>query len=108
MERNLFKNIELLNKAQTNNQNVMEKVEVFEAILSGKEDKKVKLAILRAQVNISDVDAINSVMNLAVSEYVGSEGHNTFVEEHKDTPSLRIVVSDLNDIDFEPFDDQHL
>lgn len=85
----------------------MEKVEIFETVLSGKENK-VKLAILRAPVYISDVDAINSVMNLAVSEYVGNEGHNTFVEEHKDTPNLRIVVSDLNDIDFGPFDDQHL
>jgi len=41
-------------------------------------------------------------------EYVGTKGHNTFVEAHLDTPNIRVIISDFNDIEFVPFDGQKL
>lgn len=88
----------------------MKKIDVFETVIKQESGKFFKIAVLRANVpcDPSMIEAINAEMNNAVSEYVGTKGHNTFVEEHPDTPNLRIIISDLNDIDFVSFDGQSL
>ena len=91
-----------------NTEELMKNIEINESVIDGEGGKRVKIAILRATVPITNIQAINDLMDLAVSEYVLTAGHNTFVEEHKDTPNLRIVISDLNAIDFKPYDGEHL
>ena len=88
----------------------MEKIEVFETVIKQESGKCFKIAVFRANVpcDPSNIAAINAVMDNAVREYVGTKGHNTFVEEHSDTPNIRIVISDFNDIDFVPFNGQSL
>lgn len=83
---------------------------MFETVIKQESGKCFKIAVLRANVpcDSSKIDAINAEMENAVIEYVGTKGHNTFVEEHPDTPNIRIVISDFNDIDFVPFDGQSL
>ena len=86
--------------------NVMKNVEIFETSFPGNDGKVVKMTILRATVlPTTDPLLINRMMDAAVSEYVQNKGHNTFVECHDDTPNLRIIISDLNDVVFE---DEHL
>lgn len=94
----IFKNIE----------EIMRNIEICERLIEGKEKQKVKIAILQTTLPLTDINAVNSMMNTAVSEYVQREGHNTFVEEHKDTPNIRIVIKNINDLDFKPYEDQHL
>ena len=88
----------------------MKKVGLFETVIKQESGKCFKIAVLRANVpcDPSKIEAIKAEMEDAVSEYVGTKGHNTFVEEHPDTPNLRIIISDLNDIDSVPFDGQTL
>lgn len=86
----------------------MKKIEILETLIPGENGKKVKMTILRATVPPTDVRSINALMDAAVSEYVKTEGHNTFVEEHPDTPNIRIIISDFNDLDFKPYSGEHL
>ena len=87
---------------------IMKNIDIYETHISGKNGKRVKMAILRATVPPIELNAIKEMMDLAVIEYVKTVGHNTFVEEHGDTPNLRIIISDLNSIEFSPYSDEHL
>lgn len=91
-----------------NIEELMKNIEISESIIEGEGGKKVKIAILRATVLPSNIQAINDMMDVAVSEYVLTAGHNTFVEEHKDTPNLRVIISDLDAIDFKTYNGEHL
>lgn len=64
-----------------------------------------KLAILRGGLQSENPVAY---MNEAVSEYVGHELHNQFIEIHMDTPWVRVIVSEINELDYEPFVSQRL
>ena len=88
----------------------MQNIDLFEKVIAQENGTSLKIAILRACIpcNPEKIDAINTIMDNAVSEYVGTKRHNTFVEEHKDTPNIRIVISDFNDIEFNPFEGQTL
>lgn len=86
----------------------MDNIEIYETLIEGTSGKKVKMTVLKATVPPTDINAINKMMNAAVSEYVQTTGHNTFVEEHTDTPNLRIIISDLNSIAFSPYSGEHL
>lgn len=87
----------------------MKNVEIFETTIPGNDGKLVKMAILRATVpSTVDLLQIKRMMDVAVSEYIQYKGHNTFVECHDDTPNLRIIISDLNDVVFKDFEDEHL
>lgn len=86
----------------------MNKIEILETLIPGEKGKKVKMTILRATEPPMDVRNINSLMDAAVSEYVQTQGHNTFVEEHPDTPNVRIIISDFNDLEFKPYGGEHL
>ena len=64
-----------------------------------------KVAILKGGIG-----AINpkAVMDKAVSEYVTHNVYNQFVEIHLDNPWIRIVVKGINEVHYEPFNNQHL
>lgn len=88
----------------------MQNIDLFEKVITQENGKSFKIAILRACVPcvLEKIGAINAMMDNAVSVYVGTKGHNNFVEEHKDPPNIRIVISDFNDIEFKPFEGQKL
>ncbi len=89
---------------------MMQNIELSETIIKQGNGKSFKVAILRANVPCrqESIASINKLMDEAVSKYVEKKGHNTFIEINKDTPNLRVVISDINDIDFKPFDYQIL
>ncbi len=91
-----------------NTEELMKNIEISENTIMGANGKRVKITILRTAIPVTNVNAINEMMDLAVSEYVLTSGHSTFVDEHTDTPNYRIVISDFNDIEFKPYDGQHL
>lgn len=88
----------------------MQNIDLFEKVITPQNGKSFKIAILRAGVSCNPemINAINTMMDNAVSEYVGTKGHNTFVEEHRDTPNIRIVISDFNNIGFKPLEGETL
>lgn len=88
----------------------MQGIDFYETSIRQESGKSVKIAILRANVpcDPDKVEAINAEMDNAVRDYVGTKGHNTFIEVHSDTPNLRVIISDFNDIDFVPFNGQTL
>lgn len=45
-----------------------------------------------------------SYMDNIVSEYVGDEIHNQFIEIFLDNPYVRVIVSGINDFDYDVFD----
>lgn len=58
-----------------------------------------KIAILRGGINKP-----KSYMDNVVSIYVGHEMHNEFIEIFLDNPYVRVVVSGINDFQYETFD----
>jgi hypothetical protein len=62
-----------------------------------------KVAILVGGINS---DNPKEFMDNAVSEYVGREGHNQFVEIHLDNPWTRVLVKGINDIPLRQMTDQ--
>ncbi len=84
----------------------MKNVEISQYPLIGKDGKKKgKIAILRGGLNSDNPIA---VMNNAVSQYVERELHNQFVEIHMDNPWVRVILSGINELEYEEFKKQHL
>ena len=88
----------------------MKDVEIYEQILFGKDvhgqDKEVgKVAIIRGGIGAQNPKAI---MDKAVSNYVARELYNQFVEIHLDNPWIRVVIKGINDVQYEPYENQHL
>jgi hypothetical protein len=83
----------------------MSNIEIFEQDLTKNSTKVGKLAILRGGLN---TDNPTAMMNLAVSDYVGTTGFNEFVEIYLDNPWVRVIVSGINDLEFKPFANQRL
>jgi hypothetical protein len=48
------------------------------------------------------------VMDNAVSRYVDGALHNQFIEIHLDNPWVRVIISGINELDYEDFNVQHL
>jgi hypothetical protein len=84
----------------------MEDIEIFEQLLKNDNKKIVgKIAIIRGGLNTDNPTAL---LNAAVSEYVQNTGYNEFVEIFLDNPWTRVVMSGINEIKFEKFQDQKL
>ena len=79
----------------------MNGIEIFEQEIKNGS----KVAILRGGLNTDNPTAI---MNEAVSTYVGKNGYNEFVEIFLDNPWVRVVVSEINELDYKPFNNQRL
>lgn len=96
------------NPIYKNTEELMKNIEISESIIEEENGKRVKIAILRTTVPTTNIQAINDIMDVAVSEYVQTKSHNTFSETHRDTPSIRIIISDFNDIEFKAYNGEHL
>ena len=81
----------------------MAKIEIFEKYLT--EDENARITILRGGLNTDNPSAI---MNEAVAKYVNHEGYNHFVEIHLDNPWVRVIISGINDLEYDPFENQTL
>ncbi len=83
----------------------MSRIEIAEQVLI-KENRTVgKVAVLRGGLNTENPTAI---MNDAVSRYVGRGGHNQFIEIHLDNPWVRVIVSGINELNYQEFTNQTL
>lgn len=80
-------------------------IEICEYDLSKDGKKKGKIAILRGGLNESNPTAY---MNEAVSQYVGRNLYNEFVEIHMDNPWVRVIISNINELDYDEFTNQRL
>lgn len=58
-----------------------------------------KITILRGGLNKP-----KSYMDHVVSEYVGHAMHNQFIEIFLDNPYVRVIVTGINDFDYDTFD----
>lgn len=65
----------------------------------------IKIAFIRGGFSSDNPKAY---MDCVVSEYVKGCSYNQFIEEHLDDPWLRVIITGINDIPFEPFNDQRL
>lgn len=82
----------------------MDDVKLFDQHLKDDKGNIVgKVAILVGGINS---DNPKEFMDNAVSEYVGREGHNQFVEIHLDNPWTRVLVKGINDIPLRQMTDQ--
>lgn len=67
--------------------------------------KNVKLAIFQAHPSLPNpAEALRG----AVSQYAETHSYNDFVEANLDLPNLRVVISDIDALDFEPFGSQKM
>ena len=82
----------------------MAKIEIFEQNLT-QNNKTAKVTILRGGLNTDNPSAI---MNEAVSKYIGHKGYNQFVEIHLDNPWVRVIISNINGLEYELFENQTL
>ena len=84
----------------------MKDVEICQYPLIGKDGaKNGKLAILRGGLRSENPIAH---MNTAVHQYVEREPYNEFVEIQMDNPWVRVIISGINELEFEPFINQNL
>jgi hypothetical protein len=65
-------------------------------------DGKVKIAIFAYTGSGDPVLYLND----AVSQYVGHEGYNEFIDANMDNPWVRVIIKGLNDMDQTEFDPQ--
>lgn len=84
----------------------MKDVEIYQNNLTDKKGLiKGKLAILRG--GLLEENPI-SYMDTAVSQYVGYQPHNQFIEIQMDNPWTRVIISGINELEFEKFINQRL
>ena len=83
----------------------MENVEIFEQELLKGNRIVGKVAILRGGFRTGNP---TELMNNAVSTYVGTTSYNEFIEISLDNPWIRVIVNDINELDYQPFDIQRL
>lgn len=80
-------------------------VEIFEQDIVTKEGKNFKMAVLRGGFT---QEYPKEYMDNVVYEYTKNYLHNQFVESHLDMPWVRIILTGINDLDYKPFDNNHL
>lgn len=84
----------------------MEGVKIFEQELKdNNRNKKGKIAIMYGGL---DNENPKKHMDDAVTEYTNGKPHSQYVDIHLDNPWFRIVLSGVNDLDFEDFNNQKL
>ncbi len=81
----------------------MAKIEIFEEYLT--EDENTRITILRGGLNTHNPFAI---MNDAVAKYVGNKGYNEFIEIPLNNPWVRVIISGINKLEYDPFENQTL
>jgi len=79
----------------------MGQVKIQESTTELTRNRKGKIAVL---IYVGDDDPI-AKLDWAVREYVGNEGRSEFIDINMDNPWVRVVLSDINDmnqVDFDP------
>lgn len=80
----------------------MKDVEIYETDLTDKKGNKVgTLAVLRGGLY---QDNPVQYMDEAVSRYVKDKLHNQFIEHYLDNPWVRVIITGINELDYNPFD----
>lgn len=83
----------------------MNDIEIFEQEITLKGGRKGKIAILRGGLGKENP---TEFMNEAVSKYVGDKMYNEFIEIFLDNTWVRVIISGINDFEYEAFNDQKL
>ena len=84
----------------------MKNVSIFEQAVKVRDgSQNGKFAILRADPGVSNPKPL---MDAAVDHYVGKIAYNEFIEIYLDNPWVRVIVKDINSLDFIPFEGQTL
>lgn len=84
----------------------LQDVEFYEQKLEGLNHQDFgKIAIFRGGLNSATPIVF---MNSVVREYVGQQGYNEFVEIHLDNPWVRIVITELNLINFKQYNNEKI
>lgn len=85
----------------------MEDVKIFEQELIDKRNGNSvgKMAIIVGGINSANP---KGVVDEAVQRYVGEKSFCHFTEIHLDNPWVRIVISGINNVPYQPFKDQRL
>lgn len=82
------------------------KAKIFEQGLYSKENKEVgKVAII---IGGLEVDNPKIFMDSVVREYVGNEPYFQCIDMHLDNPWVRVIISGINKVDYDDFNNQHL
>jgi hypothetical protein len=83
----------------------MNEVEICQYDLNTNGVKRGKVAVLRGGIGAENPV---SYMNKAVSKYVKGAMYNEFIEIHMDNPWVRVIISGINELNYEPFVNQTL
>jgi len=83
----------------------MAEVEIFQDELKQDGDPRGKIAIIRGGLQTDDP---TSVLDDAVRKYVGKKSYNQFVEIHMDNPWVRVIITGINELDYEELTDQKI
>lgn len=103
--RLIVKNINELNYLKCENPHFQD-VDVFDQRLPrDNRNPNSRLAILRGGLTS---ERPIGYMNSAVFEYTGGSLHNEFIESTLDNPWIRIILFDINNIEYQPFTDQRI
>ena len=78
----------------------MGQVKIQESTVDLTRGRKGKIAVL---IYVGDDDPI-AKLDLAVSEYVGRVGYSEFIDINNDNPWVRVILSDINDMNQVNFD----
>lgn len=77
----------------------MESIKIQESEINLTHGRKGKIAIF---MYIGFEDPVE-VLDDAVSQYVGNESYNEFIDIEMDNPQIRLVISGLNEMEQEDF-----
>lgn len=77
----------------------MDDVQIFEQLIKVDERTIGKIAILVGGLNKPNP---KEFMDAAVHKYVGSIGHNQYVEIHLDNPWTRVITTGINNLPLRP------
>jgi hypothetical protein len=80
----------------------MTDVQIFEQPIEKDGNRIGKISIL---VGGMSEENPKEFMDKVVNKYVGTTGHNQFIEIHLDNPWTRVVMDCINDIKFRPITD---
>jgi hypothetical protein len=84
----------------------MPNIQIYEQEVKNANKNTVgKVAILRGGLG---ADNPKEIMDNAVSTYVGEKPYNEFIEIFLDNPWVRIIVSGINELNYQEFKDQKL
>ena len=80
----------------------MGQIKIQESEIDLTHGRKGKMAVL---MYAGEDDPV-AKLDQAVSTYVGNKGHHQFIDIHMDNPWIRVIMSDINNINQRDFDPQ--